>query len=121
MSGNTTEGQKQEQQHIAAEITEQHHGAAETERAQPHSSPSCSLAESLHNADHYCQADSLQTADVQSQADILHKADDYSQGDSSQNSDDYSQADDHCREKFESLIYMCVKMCKKLNMIKKVQ
>jgi hypothetical protein len=56
-----------------------------------------------------------------SQADGLHKAEDYSQADGLQSSDDNGQVDDHCREKFESLIYMCVKMCKKLNMIKKVQ
>jgi hypothetical protein len=51
---------------------------AETKRAQPHSSPSYSLADGWHKTDYYNQAHGLHKADYYSQADGSHKAEDYS-------------------------------------------
>ncbi len=79
-SGRNTSGNKERQKY------ERHYGGAETERAQPNSLPSYTLADHLHKADNYSQADSS------------HKANDYSQADSLHKANNYSQADDHCRE-----------------------
>jgi hypothetical protein len=61
MSGKR-EWQKYKWQYITAEITEKHHGAAETERATPNSSTNYSLLDGSQKADDYSQAESLHTA-----------------------------------------------------------